>query len=63
MKRNIFTLLAVIFMTVILQGCGSTKGYSGGKLQSSELARIESGTHKLIEPSRVVEIAQKDKEQ
>ncbi len=47
MKRNIFTLLAVLLMTVMLQGCGSTKGYSGGKLQSSELARIESGIHKL----------------
>jgi len=47
MKRYFFMLLSALLMAVMLQGCGSTKGYSGSKLQDSEVARIESGTHKL----------------
>jgi outer membrane lipoprotein SlyB len=47
MKRDIFILLSALLMAVMLQGCGSTKGYSGSKLQDSEVARIESGIHKL----------------
>ena len=28
-------------------GCGSTKGYKGEKLTSSEVARVRQGNHKL----------------
>lgn len=32
---------------IILPGCGSTKGYQGTKLESTDLARIRQGDHKL----------------
>jgi hypothetical protein len=47
MKRHFFILLSALLMAVMLQGCGSTKGYSGSKLKDGEVARIESGIHKL----------------
>ena len=48
MKRHFFILLsALLVAAMILPGCGSSKGYSGGKLQEDETARIEGGTHKL----------------
>ena len=48
MKRHFFILLsALLVAAMILPGCGSSKGYSGGKQQEDETARIEGGTHKL----------------
>ncbi len=38
------TLLSAMFF---LQGCGSSKGYRGSKLESTDLARIRQGDHSL----------------
>ena len=47
MKKQLIILLSSLLIAIMLQGCGSTKGYSGNNLKDNELARIESGTHKL----------------
>lgn len=42
-------IFMVILLTgiILLPGCASTKGYQGTKMDSTELARIKQGDHKL----------------
>jgi hypothetical protein len=48
MKSSRFIYIAsMMAIAVFLLNCGSTKGYKGTKLNSSELARIYQGDHKL----------------
>ncbi len=48
MKTNEFIFLAILLTgIVLLPGCGSTKGYQGTKIESTDLARIHQGDHKL----------------
>lgn len=47
MKSFSYILISALFFTIITTSCGSTKGYKGDKLESSELARIKQGDHKL----------------
>lgn len=47
--RTITLVLIATILTgmVVLTSCGSTKGYKGDKLSSTEIARIQQGDHKL----------------
>ncbi len=48
MRTNTLILLTIILMgMIVVVGCGSTKGYKGDKLTSTETARIQQGNHKL----------------
>ncbi|WP_294082003.1 hypothetical protein [Proteiniphilum sp. UBA5384] len=48
MKTNELIFLAILLSgMILLAGCGSTKGYQGTKMESSDLARILQGDHKL----------------
>lgn len=48
MKKRYFIFLSVLLTgMIVLQACGSSKGYSGAKLQDGETARVEGGTHKV----------------
>lgn len=48
MKTKGFILFTILLAGIItLPGCGSTKGYQGTKLESTDLARIRQGDHKL----------------
>lgn len=48
MKSKTVVICALILAGIIaMDGCGSTKGYKGEKLTSSEVARIKQGDHKL----------------
>ena len=48
MKSKTVVICALILAGIIaMAGCGSTKGYKGEKLTSSEVARVRQGDHKL----------------
>jgi hypothetical protein len=48
MKTRTLLFTGIIAANLVLStSCGSTKGYQGAKLASSELARIQQGDHKL----------------
>ena len=48
MRTNTLVLTAIVLMgMIVLTSCGSTKGYKGDKLSSTEIARIRQGDHKL----------------
>ena len=48
MKSKTVVICALILAVIItIASCGSTKGYKGEKLTSSEVARVRQGDHKL----------------
>lgn len=48
MKTKTLLFTGILTACLVLStSCGSTKGYQGSKLTSSELARIQQGDHKL----------------
>lgn len=48
MKSKLLFFMAILLAGVmVLTGCGSSKGYQGAKLDSTELARVRQGDHKL----------------
>ncbi|WP_298645812.1 hypothetical protein [uncultured Proteiniphilum sp.] len=48
MKTRTFLFMAILLTgMILLPACGSTKGYHGTKMESTDLARVQQGDHKL----------------